>query len=133
MSWPFRKNNNAEERRTLVDWPRLIYRFHRYLPSTSEFSLPLTHLPFLRPRLSPVAFFSVLRSFSVALITLRTYLQEFRMRDTLHPSGALAQNVRDRVPALRLVDLLHGSLVEQEDRDLLQARGKLSVLVVREL
>lgn len=48
------------------------------------------------------------------------YLQELRMRISFHLSGTRAQNIRDRFPAFRLVQLLHGTFVEQEDRDLLQ-------------
>lgn len=50
-----------------------------------------------------------------------TYLQELRMRVSLHLSGTRAQDVRDRFPTFWLVQLLHGTLVEQEDRDLLRA------------
>lgn len=53
---------------------------------------------------------------------LRMYLQQLGMRETFHLIGALAQYVRDRLSAFRLVKLLHGSLVEQEDRDLLQTK-----------
>jgi hypothetical protein len=50
-----------------------------------------------------------------------SYLQELWVRDALHSSSALAQYVRNRISALRFVNLLHRSLVEQKDRDLLQA------------
>lgn len=42
------------------------------------------------------------------------------MRISFHLSGTRAQNVRDRFPAFRLVQFLHGTFVEQENRDLLQ-------------
>jgi len=61
---------------------------------------------------------------------IRTYLQELRMGIAFHSSCALAQNVRDRFPAFRFVKLLRGSLIEQENRDLLQKEQHSSLSVV---
>lgn len=58
---------------------------------------------------------------SRAANTRGTYLKKLRMRVSLHPGSTRAQDIRDRLATFRFVQLLHGSFVEQEDRDLLQA------------
>lgn len=54
------------------------------------------------------------------------------MRVSFHLSGTRAQYVRDRFSAFRLVQLLHGTFVKQEDRDLLEERATAIISLAHE-